>query len=38
MISQLLTDLSLRMGHGLAVGEQTTGIEFEVVGRSRAFF
>jgi hypothetical protein len=34
----LLADLSRRMGLGLAVGEQTTGIDFEVDGRSRAFF
>jgi hypothetical protein len=33
LISQLLADLSRRMGLGLAVGEQTTGIDFEVDGR-----
>lgn len=33
MIPQLLADLSRRMGLGLAVGEQTTGIDFEVDGR-----
>ena len=33
MIPLLLADLSRRMGLGLAVGEQTTGIDFEVDGR-----
>lgn len=33
MIPQLLTDLSNRMSLGLAVGEQTTGIDFEVDGK-----
>lgn len=35
MIPQLLTDLSNRMGLALVIGEQTSGIDFEVDGKYR---